>query len=252
MKIISWNVNGIRAVLKKGFKESVEEMNPDILCLQETKISEDMLTDEIRNLNGYHEYFFSAEKKGYSGTAIFTKEKPLSVRQGIGHEVADSEGRVITAEFENFYVLSIYVVNVQNTLARLAIRQDFNDALLAYVNELEKSKPVIMTGDFNVAHHEIDLKNDKANRGKAGFTDEEREKFDELLAANKIDTFRQLHPNEEKYSWWSYRANARANNVGWRIDYIVVSQPLMKQVQDAFILNDILGSDHCPVGIILK
>ena len=252
MKIISWNVNGIRAAQRKGFVESVLGMNADILCLQETKISEDKLTDDIRKLDGYHEYFYSAEKKGYSGTAIFSKEKPLAVRDGIGHEVADSEGRIITAEFRDFYVLSIYVVNVQPTLARLKIRQGFNDALLAYAKELEKTKPVILTGDFNVAHKEIDLKNDKANRGKAGFTDEEREKFDNLLDAGFIDTFRHFYPQEEKYSWWSYRANARANNVGWRIDYVLVSPALAKKLKDAFILNDIHGSDHCPVGIELK
>jgi exodeoxyribonuclease-3 len=252
MKIISWNVNGIRAAIKKDFTTSVKEMDADILCIQETKISEDMLTDAIKKLNGYYEYFFSAEKKGYSGTAIFSKEQPLAVRQGIGHDVADSEGRVLTAEFKDFFVLSIYVVNVQPTLARLTIRQDFNDALLTYVKELEKEKPVIMTGDFNVAHKEIDLKNDKANRGKAGFTDEEREKFDNILAHNFVDTYRHFNPDTEKYSWWSYRANARVNNVGWRIDYVLVSKALLPQVKNTFILNDIHGSDHCPVGIVLK
>jgi exodeoxyribonuclease-3 len=252
MKIVSWNVNGIRAVRKKEFTSSVKAIDADVLCLQETKISEDMLTDEIRSLENYHEYFFSAQKKGYSGTAIFSKTKPLAVRQGIGHDVADDEGRVLTAEFKDFFVLSIYVVNVQSTLARLEIRQDFNDALLKYVKELEKQKPVIMTGDFNVAHHEIDLKNDKANRGKAGFTDEEREKFDDILAKDFVDTYRQLHPETEKYSWWSYRANARANNVGWRIDYVLTSKTLSPKIKEAFILNEIIGSDHCPVGVVLK
>lgn len=249
MKIISWNVNGIRAVRRKDFESSVESLNPDVLCLQETKISDDMLTNEIRNIPGYESHFFSAKKKGYSGTAIFSKQSPLSIKRGLGIEEFDSEGRVLTAEFDNFYVISVYVVNVQPGLPRLSMRERFNDALLAFANSLDK--PAIICGDFNVAHKAIDVKNDKANLGKPGCTIEERAKFDELLASDYIDTFRHFYPNTVKYSWWSYRGNARANNTGWRLDYIVVPKSFIASVADAFICNNIHGSDHCPVGIIL-
>lgn len=252
MKIYAWNVNGLRAVTKKpDFKEFFDTVQPDVVCLQEIKAQEKDLTGD-EQVKGYHTYFFPAKKRGYSGTAIYTKEEPLSITKGIGIDEFDDEGRVLTAEFEKFFVLSVYVVNVQPGLPRLSMRERFNDALLSFVQELEKQKPVIITGDFNVAHHPIDLKNDKANVGNPGFTDEERAKFSELLDAGFVDTFRAHHPDEEKYSWWTYRFGARKRNIGWRIDYVVVSKSLFPSIKESVILNEVHGSDHCPVGVIIN
>lgn len=245
MKFISWNVNGIRACVQKGFLDFFKEADADIFCIQESKMQEGQLDLE---LDGYHQYWNYAEKKGYSGTAIFTKEEPLSVQYGIGVEEHDKEGRVITLEFEEFYFITVYTPNSQNELARLPYRMEWETAFLTYLKQLEKRKPVIFCGDLNVAHQEIDLKNPKTNRKNAGFTDEERQKFTELLDAGFIDTFRYFYPDvEEVYSWWSYRFSARAKNAGWRIDYFVVSESLKDRLVDAKILTDVMGSDHCPV-----
>jgi len=254
MKLMTWNVNGIRAIAKKGFEIFLREYNPDILCLQETKAQEDQLDNSLKNIEDYHSFFFSAKKKGYSGVAIYSKKKPLSVIKGIGVEEFDDEGRVLSLEFEDFFVLSIYVPNAQPELARIEFRKKFNDELLKFVKnlEIEFSKPVILCGDFNVAHQEIDLKNPKANRGNPGFSDEEREKFSELLKNDFIDVFRFLNPEKIKYSWWSYRFNARTKNIGWRIDYIIVSSNLIQDIVKVDMLNEVLGSDHCPVCIQLK
>lgn len=254
MKIISWNVNGIRAIAKKGFDKFVLEYNPDVLCIQETKAQVDQLSENITQIGDYYSYFFSAQKKGYSSVAIYSKQKPISIIKGIGVKEFDDEGRVLTAEYKDFMVLSVYVPNAQPELARIKYRERFNDALLAFVNKLQKDfkKDVFICGDLNVAHNEIDLKNDKANIGNPGFSDEERTKFNELLNAGYIDTFRQLHPTEVKYSWWSYRMNARANNTGWRIDYIVVNKDALKRIKSAEIHNEVLGSDHCPVSVDIK
>ena len=254
IKIISWNVNGIRAVAKKGFDQFLLEYNPDVLCVQETKAQEDQLDNSIKKIGKYHSYFHSAKKKGYSSVAIYSKEKPISVIKGIGIEEFDDEGRVLTAEYEDFFVLSIYVPNAQPELARIEYRKRFNDALLDFVDELqlEYGKDVLLCGDLNVAHNEIDLKNPGPNKNNPGFSDEEREKFNELLAAGYVDSFRHLHPEEIKYSWWSYRFSARDRNIGWRIDYIVVNEEMIEQVEKAEILNEVMGSDHCPVSITLK
>ncbi len=254
IKIISWNVNGIRAVAKKGFDKFILEYNPDVLCIQETKAQEDQLDDSIKNVGEYYSYFHSAEKKGYSGVAIYSKTKPLSIQYGIGVEEFDSEGRVLTAEYEDVFVLSIYVPNAQPGLVRIKYRERFNDALLEFANKLQKEygKGVILCGDLNVAHNEIDLKNPGPNRGNPGFSDEERSKFNKLLDAGYIDTFRHFYPEEIKYSWWSYRFNARAKNIGWRIDYVVVNKEFISRIKDAEILNEVMGSDHCPVSITIK
>ena len=245
MKLISWNVNGLRAVMKKNFHEFVETEDPDILCLQETKMQEGQA--EI-GLSGYHQFWCSAEKKGYSGTLTLSKEEPLSVSTGMGIEEHDHEGRIVTLEFEKFYSVNVYVPNSQNELARLSYRMEWEDAFRAYVKKLEEKKPVIICGDMNVAHEEIDIKNAASNRRNAGFTDEERGKMTELLGAGFIDTFRYFYPDVTGvYSWWSYRFNARANNAGWRIDYFLVSSSLEKNLKDAKILTDVTGSDHCPV-----
>ena len=250
MKLISWNVNGIRACVQKGFLDFFKEVNADIFCIQESKMQEGQLELE---LEGYHQYWNYAEKKGYSGTAIFTKQEPISVQYGIGIEEHDHEGRVITLEFEDFYMVTVYTPNSQDELKRLDYRMQWETDFLAYLKKLEEKKGVIFCGDLNVAHQEIDLKNPKTNRKNAGFTDEERGKFGEVLAAGFVDTFRYFYPDVEgAYSWWSYRFNSRAKNAGWRIDYFCVSECLKDRLEDAKILADVLGSDHCPVQLDLK
>lgn len=249
MKLISWNVNGIRACVGKGFLEFFKEVDADIFCIQESKMQAGQL--EL-DLPGYYQYWNYAEKKGYSGTAVFTKKEPLSVVNGMGIPEHDKEGRVITLEFENFYMVTVYTPNSQNELARLDYRMAWEDAFLAYLKGLENTKPVIVCGDMNVAHKEIDLKNPKTNRRNAGFTDEEREKFSMLLESGFVDTFRYFYPEQEGiYSWWSYRFKAREKNAGWRIDYFLVSECLKDKLQDAKILTEVIGSDHCPVEVDL-
>lgn len=250
MKLISWNVNGIRSCVSKGFMEFFTEIDADIFCIQESKMQEGQL--EL-DLPGYHQYWNYAEKKGYSGTAIFTKKEPLSVMNGIGIQEHDKEGRVITLEFEDFYMVTVYTPNSQNELARLDYRMEWEDAFLAYLKKLEEKHPVIVCGDMNVAHKEIDLKNPKTNRKNAGFTDEEREKFTRLLDNGFVDTFRHFYPDQEGiYSWWSYRFQARAKNAGWRIDYFLASECLKDQLQDSKIHTEIMGSDHCPVELVVE
>ncbi len=247
MKLISWNVNGLRACLTKGFLDFFSSENADIFCIQETKMQEGQA--EL-SLDGYHQYWHSAEKKGYSGTAVFTKEKPLSVAYGIGDKHND-EGRVITLEFDDFYLVNCYTPNAQQELKRLDYRMEFEDDFRAYLNSLPK--PVILCGDLNVAHQEIDLKNPKTNRQNAGFSDEERGKMTELLASGFSDTFRTLYPDTtDAYTWWSYRFSARAKNVGWRIDYFIVSSSVMDRVSDSVIYPEVLGSDHCPIGLTIN
>ena len=250
MRFVSWNVNGIRACLQKDFLDSFAALGADCFCLQETKLQAGQL--EL-DLPGYHQYWNYAEKKGYSGTAIFTKEEPLSVAYGVGVPELDTEGRLITLEFEKFYLVTCYTPNAQDGLKRIDHRMAWDDAFRAYLCALDAKKPVIACGDLNVAHQEIDLKNPGPNRGNAGFSDEERGKVTELLNAGFTDTFRHLHPDATgAYSWWSYRFNARKNNAGWRIDYFIVSDRLAAAVTDAAIHADIFGSDHCPVSISLK
>ena len=254
MKLISWNVNGLRAVVNKGFKEFFKEIDADIFCIQETKMQEAQLDENILEIfEGYNAYWNSAEKKGYSGTAIFTKQKPLNVTYGIGKEEHDKEGRVITLEFEKFYMVNIYTPNSKRELERLDYRQLWEDEIRAYLLKLKENKSVVMCGDLNVAHTEIDLKNPKTNRKNAGFTDEERTKMTELLNAGFVDTFRYKYPEVEgKYSWWSYMFHAREKNAGWRIDYFIVSENLKDKIEDAKILDNIYGSDHCPVELDLN
>lgn len=254
MKLISWNVNGLRAVINKGFKDFFKEIDADIFSIQETKMQEAQLDENILQIfEGYNAYWNSAEKKGYSGTAIFTKQKPLNVTYGIGKEEHDKEGRVITLEFEKFYMVNIYTPNSKRELERLDYRQIWEDEIRAYLVELNTKKPVIMCGDLNVAHNEIDLKNPKTNRKNAGFTDEERAKMTELLNSGFVDTFRYKYPEVEgKYSWWSYMFHAREKNAGWRIDYFIVSENLKDKIEYAKILDDIYGSDHCPVELDLS
>ena len=250
MKQISWNVNGLRACLTKGFQETFDALDADIFCLQETKMQEGQA--EV-NAPGYHFYLNSAEKRGYSGTAVFTKEEPLAISYGIGMDEHDHEGRVITLEFPAFFLVNVYTPNAQDGLKRLSYRMQWEDDFRAYLMRLDENKPVIVCGDFNVAHKEIDLKNPQSNRHNAGFTDEERAKFSELLASGFLDTFRHFYPEQAgAYSWWSYRFNARSRNAGWRIDYFLVSERFAGAVQDAQILSGITGSDHCPVALILK
>ena len=247
MKMISWNVNGLRAAVGKGFVEYFKEADADIFSLQETKLQAGQIDLE---LEGYHQYWNYAEKKGYSGVAAFTKKEPMNVTYGIGVEEHDHEGRVITMEFENFYHVTVYTPNSQAENARLDYRMDWDDAFRAYVKGLDEKKPVIICGDLNVAHNEIDLKNPKTNRRSAGFTDEERGKFTELLEAGFVDTFRHFYPDmKEIYSWWSYRFKAREKNAGWRIDYYVTSESLREKLVDAKIHTTIMGSDHCPVEL---
>lgn len=250
MKFISWNVNGLRACVGKGFLDFFKEADADIFCLQETKLQEGQIDLE---LPGYHQYWNYAEKKGYSGTAIFSKEEASQVTCGIGVEEHDHEGRVITLEYSDFYFVTVYTPNSQNELARLDYRMKWEDDFLAYLKKLEETKPVIFCGDLNVAHREIDLKNPKSNRKNAGFTDEERGKFTALMDAGFIDTFRYFYPDlEGVYSWWSYRFSARAKNAGWRIDYFLTSASLKDRLQDAFIYTEVMGSDHCPVGLLIQ
>ena len=247
MKLVSWNVNGIRAVLTKGFEEFFKEVDADIFCIQETKCQEGQVD---LSFEGYESYWNSAEKKGYSGTAIFTKIKPISVKYGIGIEEHDKEGRVITLEFKDFYMVNIYTPNSKRELERLDYRQIWEDEIRKYLLNLNKTKPVIMCGDLNVAHKEIDLKNPKTNTHNAGFTIEERNKMTELLNAGFIDTFRYLYPEKtDSYTWWSYMRKAREKNVGWRIDYFIVSDDLKNKIKEANIYQDIMGSDHCPIGL---
>ena len=247
MKLISWNVNGIRACINKGFKDFFNEIDSDIFCIQETKCQKDQIDLEFE---GYTSYWNSAEKKGYSGTAIFTKQKPISVTYGIGIEEHDKEGRVITLEFEKFYMINIYTPNSKRELERLEYRQIWEDEIRKYMLKLNENKPVIMCGDLNVAHKEIDLKNPKTNRHNAGFTDEERNKMTELLDAGFVDTFRVLYPEKENaYSWWSYMGHAREKNVGWRLDYFIVSKSIENCIKEAKIHSEIFGSDHCPVEL---
>lgn len=250
MKFISWNVNGIRACLTKGFMDFFNKEDADIFCLQETKVQAGQVELE---LNGYHQYWNYAEKKGYSGTAIFTKKEPLSVSYGLGIEEHDKEGRVITLEFEDFYFITVYTPNSKTELERLDYRMIWEDEFRKYMQNLEKTKPVVVCGDLNVAHKEIDLKNPKTNRKNAGFTDEERGKFTELMNAGFIDTFRYFYPDQENiYSWWSYRFKAREKNAGWRIDYFVTSGSMKDRLESAKIHTEILGSDHCPVELVIK
>ena len=249
MKLISWNVNGIRACLNKGFSDFFKEVNADIFCLQETKCQPEQINLEFE---GYTSYWNSAERKGYSGTAIFTKKQPVNVTYGIGIEEHDKEGRIITLEFENFYLVTNYTPNAKRELERLDYRMVLEDEIRKYLLELNKKKPVIMCGDLNVAHEEIDLKNPKTNKGNAGFTNEEREKMTELLNAGFIDSYRYLYPEKIEYSWWSYMGHAREKNVGWRIDYFIVSNDFRENIKDATIYTEILGSDHCPVGLEIK
>lgn len=246
-KLISWNVNGLRACVKKGFLDYFNETDADIFCVQETKLQEGQIDLE---LEGYYDYWNYAEKKGYSGTAVFTKEKPISVKKGIGIAEYDTEGRVLTLEYDNFYLVNVYTPNSQQGLARIDFRMAWEDVFRDYLKELEKDKPVIMCGDLNVAHNEIDLKNPSSNRKNAGFSDQERNKMTELLSAGFTDTFRYFYPDAEGiYSWWSYRFNARANNAGWRIDYFITSEGLNNKLKDAKIHTAIEGSDHCPVEL---
>lgn len=249
-KLISWNVNGIRACVQKGFVDIFKEMDADIFCIQESKMQEGQL---VLELEGYHQYWNYAEKKGYSGTAIFTKEQPISDSYGIGIEKHDKEGRVITLEYDKYYMVNVYTPNSQNELARLDYRMEWEEAFKAYLKKLEENKPVIVCGDMNVAHNEIDLKNPKTNKKNAGFTDEERGKFTDLLEAGFIDTFRYFYPDmKDIYSWWSYRFSARAKNAGWRIDYFLVSEALKGNLVDAKIHTEIMGSDHCPVELDIE
>lgn len=250
MKLISWNVNGIRACVTKNFMEFFNEVDADIFCLQETKLQEGQID---LNLKGYYDYWNYAQKKGYSGTAIFTKIKPISEYYGIGIEEHDMEGRVITLEFDDFYIVNVYTPNSKRELLRLEYRMKWEDDLRNYLLNLDKNKPVILCGDLNVAHEEIDLKNPKTNRRNAGFTDEERQKMTEFLSSGFIDSFRFFYPERtDAYSWWSYMGRARENNTGWRIDYFVTSERFKNNLQDSFIHPEIYGSDHCPVGIITK
>lgn len=250
MKLISWNVNGLRAVLKKGFEEFFYAVDADIFCIQETKMQEGQIENFV--LKGYEQFWNSAVKKGYSGTAVFTKIKPLCVSYGLGIQKHDEEGRVITLEFEEFYLVNVYVPNSKRELERLEYRMEWEDDMRTYLNHLAKTKPVIMCGDLNVAHEEIDIKNPKTNHHSAGFTDEEREKMTTLLASHFLDSYRYLYPEKVGYTWWSYMANAREKNIGWRIDYFIVSESAKQWIKEANIYPEIMGSDHCPVGLEIK
>ena len=246
MKFISWNVNGFRACLDKGFAEFFKEADADFFSIQESKMQPGQADFAPE---GYHQYWYSADKKGYSGTAVFAKKEPLSVQYGLGIDEHDHEGRAITLEYDNFYLLNVYTPNAQRELARLDYRMQWEDALRGYIKQLDAKKPVIYCGDLNCAHNEIDLKNPKTNRRSAGFSDEERAKFTQLLDSGFTDTFRYLYPDRVQYSWWSYMRQAREKDIGWRIDYFVVSDRVKDKVKDSFILGEIMGSDHCPVGI---
>jgi exodeoxyribonuclease III len=250
MKIVSWNVNGLRACVKKGFLEYFHEVNADIFCIQETKLQEGQI--EL-DLEGYHQYWNYAEKKGYSGTAVFTKEEPLSVRYGLGENDSESEGRILTLEFTEFFLVNVYTPNSQRDLARLGFRLEWEDQILEHLKALDQMKPVVLCGDLNVAHNEIDLKNPKSNLGNSGFTVEERGKMTSLLEAGFVDSYRYFYPEKEgAYSWWSYMAKVRERNIGWRIDYFIVSKSLSERLTNADIHCDIMGSDHCPVLVEFK
>ena len=253
MKLVSWNVNGLRAVINKGFADFFEKVNADIFCIQETKMQEEQIDENISNIfKEYNTYWNSAEKKGYSGTAIFTKIKPINVTYGIGIEEHDKEGRVITLEFEKFYMVNCYTPNSQRELTRLDYRMTWEEEFRKYLLKLDEIKPVVMCGDLNVAHNEIDLKNPKTNKRNAGFTLEERTKMTELLEAGFVDTFRYLYPDKtDMYTWWSYMFKAREKNAGWRIDYFIVSKSIESKIKESYIFSDIMGSDHCPVGLEL-
>ena len=254
MKLISWNVNGIRAVAKKDFFSDFEKMDADIVCLQETKAQDDQVTETLESIKGYHIYSNSAEKKGYSGTAVLSKIEPITVSRDMGIDEHDMEGRVLCLEYDKFYLVNVYVPNSGSELKRLSYRQEWDKAFYAYLKNLEKTKPVLACGDFNVAHREIDLARPKANYNKsAGFMQEEIDGMDRFTQGGLKDTFRHFYPDKpDVYSWWSYRAGARPKNIGWRIDYFLASESILPKVSDAFILNDVFGSDHCPVGITLK
>lgn len=252
MKLISWNVNGVRAVMKKEFMDSFTSMNPDILCLQETKAQDDQVLEALKEVEGYHIYTNSAEKKGYSSTAIISKQKPISVTNGLGIEKHDNEGRVITAEYDEFYLVTAYVPNSQNGLKRLDYRMEWDADMKAYLQKLDKKKPVAFCGDLNVVHTEMDIKNHKSNYNKSpGYTQKEIDGLEAFLSGGFTDTFRALHPEEIKYSWWSYRFNSREKNTGWRLDYFLASDRILNKIKTAEIHNDIFGSDHCPVSITL-
>ncbi|WP_342431814.1 exodeoxyribonuclease III [Neobacillus sp. FSL H8-0543] len=250
MKIVSWNVNGLRACVKKGFLDYFNEVNADIFCIQETKLQEGQID---LDLEGYHQYWNYAEKKGYSGTAVFTKEKPLSVRYGLGEADSESEGRILTLEFEEFFLVNVYTPNSQRDLARLDFRLEWEDQISVHLKELDRVKPVVLCGDLNVAHNEIDLRNPKSNHGNSGFTIEERGKMTSLLEAGFVDSYRHFYPEKEgAYSWWSYMSKVRERNIGWRIDYFIVSESLRERLLNADIHCDIMGSDHCPVLVEFK
>ncbi|RFB18796.1 exodeoxyribonuclease III [Bacillus sp. HNG] len=250
MKLISWNVNGLRACVKKGFLDYFHEMDADIFCLQETKLQEGQI--EL-DLEGYHQYWNYALKKGYSGTAVFTKEKPLSVSYGVGDENEQDEGRILTLEFADFYLINVYTPNSQRDLARLGYRLDWEDRMREYLLDLNKMKPIVLCGDLNVAHADIDLKNAKSNRGNSGFTDEERGKMTDLLNSGFIDSFRYFYPDvTDQYTWWSYMRNVREKNIGWRIDYFIVSEQLKDRLKDSQIHSHVMGSDHCPVVLEIQ
>ena len=251
MKIVTWNVNGLRAILKKDFIKNYLKLKSDVFCIQETKLQKDQIPNEIIDLK-VNDFWSFAIKKGYSGTAVFSKGNPINVSYGIGSREHDDEGRSITLEFDNFYLVTAYVPNAQPELKRLSFREEFENKLLKYLKKLDKKKPVVYCGDLNVAHEEIDLKNPKQNVGQPGFSDEERHMMTKLLSNGFVDVFRELYPENKEYTWWSYRANARENNVGWRIDYFIVSERLMKNVKDIKIHKEIMGSDHCPVELILN
>ena len=253
MKICSWNVNGLRAVSKKGFFKFISDDDPDILCIQETKLQLDNLSEELQNINGYYSYFSCAEKKGYSGVATYTKEKPISVKYGIGIERFDIEGRILITEFTNFVLFNIYFPNGQKDDERLKYKMDFYDAILNYLNKLKvQGKKLIVCGDYNTAHNEIDIKNAKANEKYSGFLPIERAWIDKFISEGYVDTFRYIHKDEVKYSWWSYRFKARERNAGWRIDYFFVTENLIENINSAEILNEVMGSDHCPVNITMN
>lgn len=252
MKLISWNVNGVRAAIGKGFAEKLQTLDPDVICLQETKAQDEQVQAALFGI-GYEIFSNSAERKGYSGTAILSKHKPLTVVKDMGIAEHDQEGRVICAEFQDFYLVTVYTPNSGNGLARLDYRVEWDQAFGRYISNLEQKKPVVLCGDLNVAHKPLDIKNDKSNYNKsAGYTQKEIDGMDALIQGGLVDTFRFLHPEEERFTWWSFRANARARNIGWRIDYFLVSQSLLPRVQDAFILDQVEGSDHCPVGLVLE
>ena len=252
MKIVTWNVNGLRACIKNGFVDSFKKLNPDIICMQETKLQQEQIPTDFFDKKKYKDYWHFAEKKGYSGTCILTKKEPINDTTGINSAIHDVEGRCITLEFDDFYLVNAYVPNAQPELKRLDYRMNYEDNLRKYLKKLDKKKPVIYCGDLNVAHEEIDLKNPKTNVENPGFSDEEREKMTDLLDSGFADVYRRLYPTGTEYTWWSYRMNAREKNVGWRIDYFIVSERFLKQIKDIKIHNEIFGSDHCPVELILK